>query len=146
MAMERAHGRSYTNGEITVVWKPDLCVHSTVCFRGLPQVFKPRERPWVVIEAAPSAAIAQQVSRCPSGALSLAQAPPARPAPTATMPEATLIEVRPNGPLVVHGKLRVRTASGEEIERETRASFCRCGGSANKPFCDGSHRTNGFVG
>lgn len=44
--------KQYTNGEITVVWKPDVCIHSTICFKGLPDVFKPKERPWVKIEGA----------------------------------------------------------------------------------------------
>lgn len=60
----------YTNGEITIVWKPGLCRHSGKCVRGLPQVFRPQERPWVTIQAADSKALARQVSLCPSGALS----------------------------------------------------------------------------
>lgn len=63
--------KEYTNGEITVVWKPEVCVHSGVCFRGLPQVFDPRRRPWIDPLAAPGTAIVEQVERCPSGALSI---------------------------------------------------------------------------
>jgi len=66
--------KRYSNGEITVVWKPGLCIHSANCFRGLPQVFDPRKRPWITIEGAPSQAIVDQVSRCPSGALSILEA------------------------------------------------------------------------
>jgi uncharacterized Fe-S cluster protein YjdI len=62
--------KRYTNGEITVIWQPSLCVHSTVCFRGLPQVFDPRNRPWVTIEGSDTATIVSQVDQCPSGALS----------------------------------------------------------------------------
>jgi uncharacterized Fe-S cluster protein YjdI len=61
--------REYTNGEVTVVWKPSLCTHCGNCARGLPQVFKPKERPWVKIEAATTAEIEAQVLKCPSGAL-----------------------------------------------------------------------------
>ena len=60
----------YSNGEITVVWKPDVCIHSGVCFRGLPAVFDPRRRPWIVIENGDTEAISRQVEKCPSGALS----------------------------------------------------------------------------
>ncbi len=60
----------YSNGEITVVWQPGLCNHSGNCVKGLPSVFKPKERPWINVHEAPTDAIAQQVSRCPSGALS----------------------------------------------------------------------------
>jgi uncharacterized Fe-S cluster protein YjdI len=66
--------KTYTNGEVTVVWQPHLCVHSAICFRGLPAVFDPRRRPWVDCSAAPTEAIIEQVSKCPSGALSLAPA------------------------------------------------------------------------
>ena len=42
--------KRYTNGEVTVIWQPSLCVHSAICFRGLPAVFNPRRRPWVVLD------------------------------------------------------------------------------------------------
>ena len=71
--MERhSVSRHYTNGEVTILWRPELCKHSGVCFRGLPQVFDPRRRPWIDPEAATTAEIEAQVKRCPSGALSLA--------------------------------------------------------------------------
>ena len=65
-----AEEKEYTNGEVTVVWKPDLCEHSGNCVKGLPQVFKPGERPWVKIENASSEEIRNTIDTCPSGALS----------------------------------------------------------------------------
>lgn len=62
--------KHYSNGEITVVWKPELCRHTGICARGLPQVFSPTRRPWVVLDFADTAEITAQVERCPSGALS----------------------------------------------------------------------------
>jgi putative redox protein len=62
--------KHYTNGEITVIWQPDLCRHSGVCVRGLPPVFNHRRRPWIELEHADSQTIADQVEKCPSGALS----------------------------------------------------------------------------
>jgi uncharacterized Fe-S cluster protein YjdI len=140
--------KRYSNGEITVVWKPALCAHSTKCFQGLPAVFDPRERPWVRITAASTDAIVRQVDACPSGALSwvrdaAAAAPPASGAPAVS---AVQIVARPNGPLVVHGVLAVTLPDGTVVERPKVASFCRCGQSASKPFCDGSHARVGFVG
>jgi uncharacterized Fe-S cluster protein YjdI len=63
--------KRYSNGEITVVWKPDLCHHSGICARGLPLVFDPRRRPWVMVQHADSQTIVEQVARCPSAALSI---------------------------------------------------------------------------
>ncbi len=67
--MQREITKKYTNGEITVVWKPHLCIHSAVCFRGLPSVFDPTRRPWITIEGSDTETIVHQVERCPSGAL-----------------------------------------------------------------------------
>ncbi|MBK8969609.1 MAG: (4Fe-4S)-binding protein [Lewinellaceae bacterium] len=62
--------KEYTNGDITVVWKPDVCQHSAMCWKGLNAVFNPQARPWINIDGADSAAIIAQVEKCPSGALS----------------------------------------------------------------------------
>lgn len=61
--------KRYSNGDVTVIWQPDLCRHTGICFRGLPLVFDPRRRPWVQLSHADSATITAQVERCPSGAL-----------------------------------------------------------------------------
>lgn len=63
--------KSYSNGEIIVHWKPEVCIHSGNCARGLPAVFKPREHPWVQVEHATTAEIIRTVDHCPSGALSI---------------------------------------------------------------------------
>jgi uncharacterized Fe-S cluster protein YjdI len=62
--------KRYSNGEVTVIWQPALCKHTGICFRGLPQVFDPRRRPWVILEGTETDRIVAQVERCPSGALS----------------------------------------------------------------------------
>lgn len=62
----------YTNGEITVVWKPTVCIHSGICFKGLAEVFDPRRRPWIDMSQSETARIIEQVKHCPSGALSIA--------------------------------------------------------------------------
>src|SRR5258705_8983634 len=60
----------YSNGEVTVVWKLKVCIHSTVCWKGLIEVFNPREKPWIKMDGATTERIIEQVRKCPSGALS----------------------------------------------------------------------------
>ena len=65
--------KKYTNGEVTIVWKPATCTHSTICWKaatGLPHVFRPLEKPWIKPERATTEQIIDQVKKCPSGALS----------------------------------------------------------------------------
>ncbi|MFO1462435.1 MAG: CDGSH iron-sulfur domain-containing protein [bacterium] len=50
----------------------------------------------------------------------------------------------PNGPLQVEGNLEICAASGRTVQRTQKAFLCRCGASAKKPFCDGSHKKVGF--
>lgn len=69
------------------------------------------------------------------------------------MSESTSITPKPNGPLVVAGPVRILTPDGREIPVPPRKDgrpaevvvLCRCGGSATKPFCDGTHKRNGFA-
>lgn len=58
------------------------------------------------------------------------------------------ITVRTNGPYLVKGPIQVVDGDGNEIDLGGRAavSFCRCGTSSNKPFCDGNHNRIGFDG
>ena len=60
----------YTNDEITVVWNPEICQHSTICWKGLIEVFNPKEKPWIKMDGASTERIIEQVKQCPSGALS----------------------------------------------------------------------------
>ena len=57
------------------------------------------------------------------------------------------IELRPDGPIAVSGPFELKDAAGKDIvHAEVTVKLCRCGGSQNKPFCDGTHRRNGFSG
>jgi putative redox protein len=61
----------YSKDGVTVIWKPALCIHSARCVKGLGAVFNPKVRPWIDMDAAPVERIAEQVQKCPSGALTL---------------------------------------------------------------------------
>ena len=60
----------YCNGEVTVIWKTDLCIHSANCVKGLGEVFDPKHQPWIDVSKATTQQIIEQVKKCPSGALS----------------------------------------------------------------------------
>lgn len=61
----------YTNGEITILWKPNLCIHAGVCVKTLPKVYHPKDKPWITIENATSEELINQVQLCPSKALTI---------------------------------------------------------------------------
>lgn len=61
----------YTNGDVTIIWKPELCAHAGICVKMLPKVYNPKNRPWIKPENATSDEIIKQVNQCPSGALSI---------------------------------------------------------------------------
>lgn len=132
--------RIYRNDQIVVLWEPRLCTHTGHCFRGLRHVFKPMDRPWVDVDAASPDEIAATVMNCPTGALKFKRLDGG---PQEEVPEETTIKEQLNGPLYVRGRLKIHRQDGS-VREESRVALCRCGGSANKPFCDGTHRQNGF--
>jgi uncharacterized Fe-S cluster protein YjdI len=139
--------KQYTNGEVTIVWQPAVCIHSTMCWRGelgLPEVFNPREKPWIKPEGATTERIIEQVKRCPSGALSFFMN--ADGAKEEVVSGESIVEAMPNGPLLVYGNIVVKDSDGNQTHKNKVTAFCRCGASGNKPFCDGSHTKIGFKG
>jgi uncharacterized Fe-S cluster protein YjdI len=141
--MDKDITKKYSNDDITVVWKPKVCIHSAICFKGLPGVFNPKKRPWVTIEGGSSEEIMAQIDKCPSGALSYY-----RNSSEGIQEETvkTLLEVLPNGPLLVYGTIEVKDKEGNKTLKNKTTAFCRCGHSGNKPFCDGSHVKEEFKG
>lgn len=145
MKQDKPTVKEYSNGEITVVWQPDKCIHSELCFNGLPEVFNPKSRPWVNVEGAASQKIMDQVKRCPSGALSY-YVNEENEAEKPNVDVERIVEVVQNGPLMVYGNLKIKHHNGEVSQENRVAAFCRCGGSGNKPYCDGTHKKIGFEG
>jgi uncharacterized Fe-S cluster protein YjdI len=62
--------KTYPNEEITVIWKPDVCIHSTKCWKASLAVFNPKRRPWIDMSGGTTVEIIKIVDNCPSGALS----------------------------------------------------------------------------
>jgi uncharacterized Fe-S cluster protein YjdI len=138
--------KTYSNNEITIVWKPSVCIHSTLCWKGekgLKSVFNPMEKPWIKPQGAETEAIIQRVTSCPSGALSFYYNDQKEEPKTENTVEP-VVEVLPNGPLLVHGNIHLKHKDEATSLKNKVTAFCRCGASANKPYCDGSHQHNGF--
>ena len=129
--------REYGTDRITVQWYAERCIHSANCIRALPQVFDPRRRPWVDVDAADADAIERAVLRCPTGALAYVRHDGA-PQEVPDVP-TTLTPIR-NGPLYVRGDVEVRGLDGRLIRHGTRVSLCRCGLARQVPFCDNTCR------
>jgi uncharacterized Fe-S cluster protein YjdI len=142
--------KKYSNGEITIVWKPDLCVHATTCFRELPDVFKPYHRPWIDPKGATTQQIIDIVNKCPTKALTYEwdngendEFPP-NPEFAVEVPEpvkkpATEVTLLDSGPLMIKGDFLLKDQNGNAIPTASIITICRCGASKNSPFCDGSH-------
>ncbi|TXH42120.1 MAG: hypothetical protein E6Q90_10225 [Actinobacteria bacterium] len=154
--------REYVADGITVLWDGEKCIHSAHCVRSLPGVFRPDERPWIDASAATPDALRRTIDGCPSGALGyvmpedeLAAAGEAAAEEDVVAEAMGIVEqsaadgvtitAEADGPLAVSGPVRVLAADGSVLEEAERVWLCRCGHSANKPFCDGSHRRVGFT-
>ncbi len=154
--------REYTNGEITIFWKPSKCIHATTCFRELLEVYNPRKRPWVNMKGASTEMIIEVTNKCPTQAISWKYNKDLDHVPVSTIdadkeqtPETVYedkerdirevrIQIMKNGPILVEGDFRVIGPEGNELKSMIMTSFCRCGSSHNQPFCDGTHRKIGF--
>jgi len=126
---------TYQGKKITVYDNRSICAHAGICTDGLPAVFHNREGSFVDPDGASVAEIIDIVNQCPSGALSYIIDDESE---TRLIDEAS-IQISPNGPYVLKGKVVLLDMSKGEGASESHSSLCRCGASKNKPFCDGSH-------
>ena len=138
--------KTYSNADITVTWKPELCIHSEKCFHRLGAVFDPNRRPWIDMSAADTADIKATVDKCPSGALSWSPAGGEAAAKAEAAAPAVIVELLADGPLLVKSAHTLNLSDGTTKQRAGATAYCRCGQSNRKPFCDGSHSRVGFKG
>ena len=133
--METIKGR-----EVTITFDGARCVHSRNCVLSHPEVFDPNVQG---DEIFPDAADAEAVLRiglnCPSGAIRVARNDGS--STSDAPPLVNTLRLRENGPLAFEAALIVAGV----VQASPRATLCRCGASANKPYCDGSHVAAGFV-
>jgi len=132
----------YQAQRITIYDNRSICAHAGHCTDGLASVFKYKSEPWIDPAGGTVEAIIETIGRCPSGALSYAL----DGMEGGTQQREPAITATKDGPYAVVGgpQLLGQTwAQGASTEHYT---LCRCGGSRNKPFCDGTHWSIGFKG
>ncbi|MBI1297588.1 hypothetical protein GC175_21835 [bacterium] len=132
--------RIYNSNAIDVGYEARRCIHAAECVRGLPTVFDTEQSPWIQPANAEADAIVAVVLRCPTGALHFTRKDGGE---AEAIPAVNQITVTADGPLYVRGDVHVALEHG--ALHDTRMALCRCGQSANRPFCDNSHRAAGFT-
>lgn len=139
--------KAYSNDDITVIWKPDVCIHSTKCWKASVAIFNPKRRPWIDMSAGTTEQIIKIVDNCPSGALSyerIKNLSGKKAQAVQDQQSQPTVQVSKGGPYIVKGKFVLVGTDEQEVTKEGSVALCRCGGSNNKPFCDGTHRKIGF--
>ncbi|NJM15719.1 MAG: hypothetical protein HC896_10430 [Bacteroidales bacterium] len=128
-------------------------MHVTTCYKELIEVFNPRNRPWINMHGAPTEKIIEIVEKCPTDALTwkwnkdvdpeIARRIKEKPVEKVAVPT---VKIMKDGPVVIRGgEFKVHSESDGPIKTMKITSLCRCGESANMPFCDGTHRKIGFT-
>ena len=125
----------FPGSQIDVQWDGRLCIHASECGGAAGELFVGGREPWCLPDVCSTAAVREIVERCPSGALTYSD-PSGGPE---VGPVENTVTVAYNGPLYAYGELVIVGAPADMPGVHHRAALCRCGGSANKPFCDNTH-------
>ncbi len=133
-----ARRRTYVGDGVVMTDDRSICEHSGFCGDRFTNV-------WRMIKETDDPAVRERliamVRLCPSGALQYSDAEGAEPVEPALPVSVAIVR---NGPLWVRGGIRITGADGRDHEVRNRVTLCRCGGSTNKPYCDGTHMEKGF--
>lgn len=137
----------FNGEEIEVEWDGRLCIHIGECGRSSGDLFVGGRNPWCIPDLSSKQEVREIVERCPSGALTYHD----KEGDTESAAKENTIVVAYHGPLYASGKLEIWGIPDDMPGVEFRTALCRCGKSANKPFCDNSHikarfDDNGAVG
>lgn len=134
-AQPAAKRDTYRGKKITIYDDRAICAHSARCSDNLAAVFKYGSEPWIDPDGASAEAIIAAIRKCPSGALSYAVNDVEAPA----QQRACAVTVTKDGPYAVVGAIPLAGQAADAIAAMECYTLCRCGGSKNKPFCDGTH-------
>jgi CDGSH-type Zn-finger protein/uncharacterized Fe-S cluster protein YjdI len=123
--------------DAVVSFESRRCIHSRQCVLDRPDVFVPNaEGAWIHPDRATPAELLELAHNCPSGAI---QCEAADGTLMEAAPRVNVVRLRENGPLAFRAPIAMNGAF-----QGYRLTLCRCGASANKPYCDGSHGSSGF--
>jgi CDGSH-type Zn-finger protein/uncharacterized Fe-S cluster protein YjdI len=130
----------FSGKDITIFDNRSICAHAGFCTDRLKSVFRMNAEPWIEPDAAAVEEVIATIEKCPSGALSYARhgveaQPPQR---------EPMVTVTNDGPYAVTGGIELVSVRFGEGASKEHYTLCRCGGSKNKPFCDGTHWHIGF--
>lgn len=131
---------TYVGDGVTIYDDRSRCAHAGKCTDNLASVFKMGTEPWVDAREASVADTIRVIKTCPSGALSYTTQADGEPEEEEQGPKVT---VAVDAPYQTRG-VQVVAGNGEIYDVRERQTLCRCGGSRNKPFCDGTHWYIGF--
>jgi CDGSH-type Zn-finger protein len=126
---------NYKGKKITIHDNRGICAHAGYCTGGLSSVFRLRHEPWINPDGTTVEEIIKTIRKCPSGALSYT----IEDIEYRNRDGVPSIFVAPNGPYVVSGSPDINDVEFGEGASKEHFTMCRCGGSKNKPFCDGTH-------
>ena len=132
---------NYVGEKITIHDNRGICADAGRCTDSLASVFRLKEEPWIHPDAADAEEIIATIQKCPSGALSYS----VDDVEHRDRDGEPTIFVAPNGPYVVSGGPDLLDTIWGEAASKEYFTLCRCGGSKNKPFCDGTHWYNKFT-
>ena len=125
----------YAGRKITIHDNRALCAHAGHCTDRLAAVFKYGAEPWIDPDGAAAQSVIETIRSCPSGALSYS----VDGVEHRDQSRAPAVVVTKDGPYAVTGGVKlINEALGDGASTE-HYTLCRCGGSKNKPFCDGTH-------
>lgn len=130
----------FHGSRIDVQWDGRLCIHIAECGNAAGDLFEGGRDPWCIPDKCSSDDVREIVERCPTGALTYRDKGGAHE----TAPGENDVTVAYNGPLYASGDLALKGAPDDMPGVRFRVALCRCGRSANKPFCDNSHLKAGF--
>jgi len=130
----------YEGKQITILDNRGVCSHRGHCTTNLPGVFRQGTEPWIDPDGADPKEIARVIRMCPSGALSYEW----RGERFSDWNGEQKLDLLKNGPIEVSGGAELSDEDGAQAQTDDHYTLCRCGGSKNKPFCDGTHWYNGF--